>query len=406
MLPVRANVALLLAGLHLSGGCLSVPLDSKASDKPCLEGFCVADPTSKDWRALEGRFGWRQINGDAGDENLPDVDGDLVVWQTIREPGGNPASAVVGFDLASRRIIPIAVDNQTHNTRPYVSGTRVVFGEEPGGEAFGSGLRHLVLWEAGSGQKRRLDVGLKGVPSSDGFDGSWVVFYNAGSPEASENGLWAFNVDDGRRVNVYSALPGGRLPKGDTVYVSESDVAAGVVYYTLLRNDTRLRGNASVVAFDLEENVTRELYFAESEDFTMDRMAASVGWVVWETFVHPVGRGRQEVYALNTSTREVRMISQPEDGLANFPAAGGDWATFAFWSLDTGEKGLAAVHLPSQQRFDLLRTTNQAGDFDVQESGTDGRRVVAQIYRKSTQVFETTGSDAYWRELPPVRPAE
>lgn len=382
-------------------GCLN-PLGhgEDPGRKDCVGQVCQADLKSRDAQVLRERFGWYQINADEWEEVQPQVQGDLVLWNLARSVRGDIHGDTYAFNLSSQTVIPVEVEDYYHTTRPYLAAARGIYRQDwREGAPEPPGPGYLVLWDSSTDEKRRLDVGLGGGQIAEGFDGSWVVFDNRGSEDKSDNGVWAFYVDDGRLVKLYSPLPNGRLSNGDSEWQISAAVAEGKAYYAVNRNDTVGGRNASVYRVDLATNEALEVSFSDA--YTIGRMAAGGGFVAWETTVQ-TGQ-RSSVYVWTAATGEARWISTDADGLAGFPGAGGDWATFWYHSLDTGATGLAAVHVPTSKRFNLLNTTNQAGDFGVQVSDTDGVRVVAVVSRLTTKVFESGGRDLYWRELPEVQ---
>lgn len=338
------------------------------------------------------RWGLRQVTNGSGYPFGPLVEGELVTWQTAADPtnSSTPLGDIVGFNITRGRLILIGWGPTYHQTLNFQSHGRVVFAEEPFPGALG-GPRpaYLVLVDTHSMTRRILDTGLGGEAVPSAFDDSWVLFRNRGGPNASQNdGLWALNVDDGRKLKLYTPVPEAN---GVSEVLWGEAVVDGTAYFGV----NWAVANPRLDMFELyatDLGTGNRSVFLHRDGPQLHRISASKCCVVWEEL-----RSISDVqvwYSNRTVANPVR-VSTPEDGQGTSTQAGGGWLAYL-----NQDRDLVGYEVASGQRRTLFENNP---NLYIGPPATDGKRVSMAVTRASSDLFESIGSDLYWLPLSGAR---
>ena len=364
----------------------------------CYLDLCVADLSHPDARYVQENYGLVQLTDDERSELGVQLDGDLVVWLASRRewPGEIDSSDIMGMNITSRRLIPIGVGREYHQTSPYVAGGRVVFAEERNSlHPDGATLPYLAVWDRATNTVRPLETGLGGEALPGGFDGSWVVFRQRFSIDRSNDGLWALHVDDGRKIFLHAAT---RSPAGDAYepVLTGETIADGRAYYAVsYENQTGgLTANATLFEVDLETG-HRTIAFTTTINGEFWLRDADENHVVWE---FPQQAGLTEVWVWSRPSGEAMPVTRPDDRISGRSGLGGDWVVYRPGSA----RGVFAYHVPTRTEH-FLAPTGNGHEVSGHDAATDGVSFVVDLYRVST-VFETFHPDIYFGPLPTINP--
>lgn len=384
-------------------GC-TLPDADFSNDVQCIEYVCLADPDSHDARYMLETYGLRQITDDDNTPGRVQVEGDFVLWQTHHTFNDNPASDLFVYRFSTNELTPIALSEHHLYSRAELRQGRVVYSVEPQAGAHDIGdpmVSWLEVWNVTTEETRRLDTGLDGVKQfSQDFDGDWVVVANQGTPNGSQDAIWAHNIHDGRNVHIYTPLPDREHPNGTFESFTAITVADGKVYLGMTRQEPGGPGVSWMTRINLDAGERDKIYrgnvsFPElgvQGDMILGGSGDGVGLRnvgyggAWPMLPPGEGQNKANAGSFNSEWVLIRNFVLQSD----IPAT--------FW----------AYHIPTQEARRILdsRTVVVHEPFDepaelaelaVIDAVLDDERAVVQIGRNVGENFEAgTGDDLYW----------
>lgn len=393
---MKASIPLFLILLSLTGcfkGDRQVEQDWMDT---CVYHVCVADPSFADATYIREKFGLRQITRDnivqfAGiEETLDGVEGDWLVFQANTDLNGTSASKIMAYNFATNELKDVGLGPFYHQTRADLSKGRVVFSQNPlaGARDAGSG-RQIILWDLATNEHKKIETGLEGRGSAFDFDGSWALIRNGGSPVPSENGLWAINVDTGKRVPLHMSLPQGALnAQGYSEFLQDEAVHGDFAYYSIaLFKDARGNQGHNLTLYErnLATNATRILYEGK---LGIGQIAVGDGFLTFGADL--------VTWSLDLTTLAVERITTPEEDSSGASDVAGDIITYPFKGEHLNEdSGIAVVNFRTRERIHIQTIP----ELHLFSATTDGKKLVLHGAALDPERFQELHYNLYWRPL-------
>lgn len=344
---------------------------------------------------MAGHYGFAQATNDSRSEDAVQVEGDWIVWQDSVTDATGTYGLLYGYNRTSRELVGIGVEPGQRYFLPRLAGGRVLYYREGP-----DGSNGMFLWDLATRQARPLPIALGGHTEPDSFGGEWAVVFNQGGGDGAGNatadGWWAWNVQDGRLVHLYTPLPGHRRPDGSYETLTFTAVDGAVAYYPLTVSDaTSSRFNATLYAVDLATQ-RRQEYPLEGR--SLYRLSVHDGYAVSDPGLH--------VVALGLANGTWWQVDRPDESSCAFPTSGHGWMAYSCSEDGQGHDAWQATLL------DLAtgsRTRLSAPNFLPLQSATDGSTWVLEAMRGRQRmdmppdvyrVYDTFYADVYWAPVP------
>ena len=377
----------------LAGCTIHLP---NAYTPTCFRTTCTADAASPDARYMLSTYGVHQFTLDT-DEAVsyrPQIEGNLVIWQSGPLINNGAKDLILGFDLRNGKLFNVSETNDVIHSEAYLAHQKVVYKSQPANDQLAyTGNSWLTIWDAKSGHRQQIETGLNGSDDSWGFDGTWLLFAHRFSPIPAENALWAMNLDTGQKDRLYVPVPHGKEHNGTWEELADGNtVADGHAYYAV-NNITFLSENqthtvVTLYDVDLATNETRAVLSSSENHFV--RMAVSGDTLVFESNL--VAR------FVNLTTGAVTPFSLANHNWAGEPSIAGDWA---FYNAEPDPHSAFRVVYGTNLvtgatvKFDGSQTREVTFD----QPNTDGHKIV-MVGRFGGDNAEKGGTNLYWADLP------
>lgn len=376
-----------LLAVFILAGCLQPDSRPPPSPTPstglgnCGHSLCLADPNSQAARNVREAFGLRQITNDQEELSWLSLRNGLLAFSVARIDPQIDGYAVYAYDLATESLISVSADSDSHSYLPTSDGRRILFNlanTTYDGAALWSGSGWIPITTRPGGSGKAI-----------GFDYPWVTFDSGFSEKSTEDGYWAYNIEDHRRVFLYHPYPRGRLPDGSYETIVGAEVHNGTAVYILDRspadaaNRTPVPYNATVYAVDLNTRQHAEFFM---DGLSAYRFSYSGNYLAIES--------GQNAWSLELESGKFRQHNLPGER-CGFPSSGGDWVAFFCSEMKGWDSSKVFLANPvTGKRIQL-----QGKEFTFSLITTDGESVVIKAGRNSLNLTEPFHQDLYWAPI-------
>lgn len=373
--------------LMVTSGCSGTHIvtttpPSEAPVVKCLGEACIADPNSHDAKLILQRHGFSALTDDEPQESSIAVDGNWIVW--AEGPHGVPLYA---YNTSSKEFVYIASDSEVNVVHPILSQHGKFMYYQQGRP----GTAGVMVWDSHTKAVTRLNLGVEGNYDLKGWQDDWVVFANRGSPNGTEDGAWALNLKDHRRIHLFKAFPQGRAPDGTYINFIGGGVDQEVAYLAFHLSDGHYHSNMTIQKMDLRGGFNQTFRFygmGVSRFFVDDGLGIFVGGT--DVDVHGFG-------LLNGT--KWRINGADESGCVGYSVSlAMPWVSYVCSSVKGKTQFHASlVNLQTGERRDF-----RDPEFAIVTTATDGRTLLVQAYKTDPQVYDhgTLFRDLYSLRIP------
>jgi hypothetical protein len=351
------------------------------SGEPWTGLMCLAEASSRDYEYVHDRYGLVQVTNSTQKRfGLIQVEDEWIVWQSGRSPD-EPGAVLYGFNVSSGELVAF-MDEPGGGVAPRLSQDRVVYQRRaPDGYK-------LMLWDFQTRTTQQLDVGLQGIQEPGSFHGAWLVFENRFSPNATENAWWAWNLDDGRRIHLYTPIPDGRRQdlSWETFPGFGNTVHGDHVYYVVNYADpTSKHFNSTIHQVNTNTLEHREYPFRGSTMYKLD----SDGQFV-------VLQASGTIWALNPDNGTYWRINPKDIFTCKLGSLGKAWVSFDCGEIPgRSQYNTFVVNLLTGQRIQIADP-----EFPISVTATDGETIAIEGLRNLLGAYEHYGPDLYYTRIP------
>lgn len=240
-------------------GCVT-PAQPTVEADSCIEDLCILSEPEPYWEDYREKFGLQQVAfTHGGDADAFQIGDGFMVFGDGKTKGGEGESDLYALDFATGKIIPFGTSDKEWAFVPRIHGNQVLFGVE---NKIMQGLDRfsLWMWSLENQTKWKLPIDLEGDKHPGaGFDGEWVMFSNMLRTFRAVE-LWAYNVEEGRLLQLFQPEPRNRHENGSYETVRTPVLHNGVAYYTVLWHHGDVSNSwTDIYATDLETNTTTHI---------------------------------------------------------------------------------------------------------------------------------------------------
>lgn len=345
----------------------------------CHIDTCIADPDGPDAKWIHDVYGLEQITHDKHRETIPALEGDWIAWDN---PGnsstGNPVYNMYAFNLATRELISIDVDENIHAFLPRIADGRVLYSH------WGPNYTGAVVWDTQTREKTYIHT--EGSGKGIGIDKDWIVYSQ--TEAGSEDGYYAMNMVTEERILLYNST----MHDHNTTYKGligadvEDDVATYVIQYADGRGHP---SSISVFVLDLNTREKVEYYFKNQGGAS--RYDQGSGFVVLER--------NTKIQIMDVETGTLWNSSKPSEE-CGFPSAEKAWATYRCNIVQDKNHpmhGHSLIRVQNVRSNETIDIWGQA--FSLSKAAIDGEGVLIEACRCTIPDWDAPYADLYYASL-------
>ena len=266
------------------------------------------------------------IAGSEFDEYNPDVDGDIVVWQTIGISAYD--HNILGYRVDTQEYFSVSVDSHVDETLPRVSGEWVVWL----GYSTTQGMKTQVLAKNIQTEEQRVVVTVSCDHCIYSFDvtGDFIVW--------ADIDVWVYRFSTEQTTRITNDFAVQDYTAIDPPWVAWRHQPGG--------------GNSYIYAYNMNTGQTITPTLGVGDGFG-NFADISDGIMVWEGTVITYPVSVRAYFAKNLGTEEVYTMTVTTDETIWYPRISGD---FVVWN--SNESGNDEIYLYDLQASKLLQVTN------------------------------------------------